>query len=151
MLKVAQSLDGRIATSTGDSQWISGHANLRWVHRVRAAFDAVLVGAGTARVDDPQLTVRHVQGRHPRRIVLDGNNNLSRHLALFQPGTGGSTLHVTATDPNAPGAARDVQNDHLTAWHMPGKDGHVDLPKMLARLGTACWGVPFRPVQSLLV
>ena len=151
MLKVAQSLDGRIATSTGDSQWISGHANLRWVHRVRAAFDAVLVGAGTARVDDPQLTVRHVQGRHPRRIVLDGKNSLPRHLALFQSGTGGSTLHVTASDPNAPGAAHDAQSDHLTVWQIPGRDGYVDLPTLLARLGTTRWGVPFRPVQSLLV
>ncbi|MCC7442504.1 MAG: RibD family protein [Bdellovibrionales bacterium] len=69
---LAQSLDGRIATHTGHSRWISNSANLLHVHRMRALVDAVLVGHGTAAKDRPQLTVRHVAGRNPARIVIAG-------------------------------------------------------------------------------
>ncbi len=76
-LKLAISLDGRIATATGESQWITGPAARRDVHGLRACHDAVLVGAGTARADDPSLTVRGLGVRHqPVRIVA------SRHLDL---------------------------------------------------------------------
>ncbi len=70
-LKTASSLDGRIATASGVSQWITGPAARRAVHRLRDQHDAVLVGAGTLRADDPQLTCRVKGGRHPVRIALD--------------------------------------------------------------------------------
>ncbi|HTL11327.1 MAG TPA: RibD family protein [Bdellovibrionota bacterium] len=69
---LAQSLDGRIATRTGHSRWISNSANLMHVHRLRALVDAVLVGRGTAERDRPQLTVRHVAGRNPGRVSVSG-------------------------------------------------------------------------------
>ena len=65
------SLDGRIATSTGDSRYINGTAALTHLHRLRALVDAVLVGAGTARIDDPRLSVRLCEGPSPARVVID--------------------------------------------------------------------------------
>jgi len=70
-LKFAQSLDGRIATRTGDSRWISSPGSLKLAHQLRAEHDADMVGINTALADDPQLTVRRVKGTNPYRIVLD--------------------------------------------------------------------------------
>ncbi len=67
----AQSLDGRIATRTGDSQWIGGQASLRFAHQLRAEHELILVGVGTVLADNPRLTVRLVEGRSPVRVILD--------------------------------------------------------------------------------
>ncbi|HZU71561.1 MAG TPA: bifunctional diaminohydroxyphosphoribosylaminopyrimidine deaminase/5-amino-6-(5-phosphoribosylamino)uracil reductase RibD [Acidimicrobiales bacterium] len=69
-LKMASTLDGRTAAADGSSRWITGDAARADVHRLRAQSDAVLVGAGTVRADDPELTVRLADGRSPRRVVL---------------------------------------------------------------------------------
>lgn len=70
VLKLAATLDGRTAAPDGSSRWITGEVARADVHRLRAESDAVLVGAGTVRADDPELTVRHVDGRQPLRVVL---------------------------------------------------------------------------------
>ncbi len=70
-LKAAVTLDGRMATHTGDSRWISNEASRKHAHRLRDRNDAIVVGVGTVLADDPALTVRHVKGRDPIRIVLD--------------------------------------------------------------------------------
>lgn len=74
--QLGQSLDGRIATPTGESRWINKDAALDHVHRVRAAVDAVVVGVGTVAADDPWLNVRRVPGRHPARVVIDPSGRM---------------------------------------------------------------------------
>ncbi len=74
--QLGQSLDGRIATPTGESRWINRDAALDHLHRLRAAADAVIVGVGTVIADDPLLNVRRVPGRNPARVVIDPNGRL---------------------------------------------------------------------------
>jgi len=84
LLKVASSLDGRIAASGGDSRWISGEASRRHAHRLRAQSNAVLVGAGTVLKDNPSLDVRHVSGRNPAVVVLDPDLRTSPRSRLLR-------------------------------------------------------------------
>lgn len=81
--QVGQSLDGRIATTTGHSHYISGPAGLAHLHRLRALVDAVVVGVGTGLADDPQLTVRHVAGPDPARVVIDPRGRLAPAARLL--------------------------------------------------------------------
>lgn len=93
ILKLAASLDGRTAAPDGSSQWITGDAARADAHRLRAESDAVLVGAGTVRADDPALTVRLVEGRDPRRVVLGTAPEGARvHPALEVEGDLGAIL-----------------------------------------------------------
>ena len=87
VLKLAATLDGRTAAPDGTSQWITGEPARRDAHRLRAESDAVIVGAGTVRADDPALTVRHVEGRDPLRVVLGRAPETARvHPALEMDG-----------------------------------------------------------------
>lgn len=94
--RLAQTLDGRIATRLGHSQWIGGAGDIRHTHRLRALCDAVVVGAGTVRADDPRLTTRQVPGPSPVRVVIDPGRRLGRDHGLFREGP--PTLLVTACD-----------------------------------------------------
>ncbi len=83
--KWAQSLDGKLATHRGDSQWISSAASRRLVHRLRSRVDAIIIGCGTALKDDPRLTAREVRvGRIAKRIVLDGDLRIKINSKLVQ-------------------------------------------------------------------
>lgn len=75
--QLGQSLDGRIATESGHSRYINGHVALCHLHRLRALVQAVVIGAGTARADDPQLTVRHCTGPSPARVVIDPRGTIA--------------------------------------------------------------------------
>jgi len=136
-LKLASSFDGRIATSTGDSQWITGPQARRAVHAMRARHDAVMVGAGTARADDPSLTVRDLGvSQQPVRVVV------SRHLDLPLMGQ----LARTATETPvwlchgpAPDAERARAWEGLGARLIPCalSDHHIDAADLLQQLGQA--------------
>lgn len=84
--QLGQSLDGRIALPSGESKYINGPAALDHLHRLRAAVDAVVIGAGTAITDDPLLTVRRVAGRNPVRVIIDPNGRVPEHLKCLNDG-----------------------------------------------------------------
>lgn len=87
MVKAALTLDGKMCTSGGDSKWITGERARRHVHRMRERSDAVLVGVGTVLADDPELTVRHVPGVHPLRIVVDTSLRTPETAKVCDTGT----------------------------------------------------------------
>jgi len=138
MLKLATTLDGRIATQGGESRWITGPQARRAVHAMRLCHDAVLVGSGTALADDPDLTVRDLgSGHQPVRIVIDST---LRHSADSRLGrTAGqnpvwmvhtAAAHAAARDAWAKAGARLIE--------APTRDGHVDLDaamRLLAQCG----------------
>jgi len=82
-LKVAQSIDGKIALNNYKSKWITGESSRKFVHQLRSVYDVVMIGKNTAKFDNPSLTVREVRGRTPYRIVIDRNSELPQNLKLF--------------------------------------------------------------------
>ena len=101
LAQLGQSLDGRIATPTGDSRWINGNNALDHVHRLRAHVDAVVVGAGTVLADNPFLTVRRVSGRNPARVVIDPNRRLDPASRVFA-GDGCRRLIICGNETDCP-------------------------------------------------
>jgi diaminohydroxyphosphoribosylaminopyrimidine deaminase/5-amino-6-(5-phosphoribosylamino)uracil reductase len=94
---LGQSLDGFIATPSGDSQFVTGDDNIVHLHRMRALSDAVVVGAGTVAADDPQLTVRHVPGPNPLKVIFDPARRLAQTYRVFTDDTG-PTLYVCSRE-----------------------------------------------------
>jgi riboflavin-specific deaminase-like protein len=125
--QLGQSMDGHIATASGDSYFVTGPANVRHLHRLRALCSAVVVGAGTVASDDPRLTVRQVEGDNPVRVVLDPNARLDPRRRLFADGAA-RTLVVYAQDVSAPppGAAEVL--------HVPVFGGRLRLDVLLREL-----------------
>ena len=103
--QIGQSLDGRIATASGHSHYINGPAAIVHLHRLRALVDAVIVGIGTVTADDPQLTVRRVEGPSPARVVIDPRGRIPRSAKLLAA-DGCRRVVVTR-----PGAASDLPSD----------------------------------------
>jgi 5-amino-6-(5-phosphoribosylamino)uracil reductase/diaminohydroxyphosphoribosylaminopyrimidine deaminase/5-amino-6-(5-phosphoribosylamino)uracil reductase len=131
----AQTLDGRVATATGESKWISCPDSLRFAHEMRAGHDAVIVGAGTVCKDDPRLTVRHVQGPSPLRVVVDSTLRTPPYAAVLADGAApGTVLAVTG---RAPVERREgALTSGATVLGLPsGLDGRVDLQALLEELG----------------
>src|SRR3954470_10262480 len=100
-LKLATSLDGRIATASGESQWITGERSREQVHRLRGQHHAVVVGIETALADDPELTVRlpGYAGPQPARVVLDSRQRLSPECKLVRTAREVPTYVVATTPP----------------------------------------------------
>lgn len=153
-LKTATTLDGQVATASGDSRWVTSPEARALVHRLRAEADAVLVGSGTARADDPALTVRDAplaDGQtQPLRVVLDRTGVLPPTLRLFTDGAA-PTLAVVAED-TEPAYADALRQSGGRVLGISERDGHLDLGALLDCLG-AGEGLPdgARPVQSVLI
>jgi diaminohydroxyphosphoribosylaminopyrimidine deaminase/5-amino-6-(5-phosphoribosylamino)uracil reductase len=131
-LKLATSLDGRIATAAGESRWITGPRARAAVHALRARVDAILVGSGTARADDPELTARRA-GRvvhAPLRVVLDSRLRTPPTARLFAGG--GAIALCAAAAPRARRRALEAQGVRVLV--VPGAPGALDLRRALARL-----------------
>jgi diaminohydroxyphosphoribosylaminopyrimidine deaminase/5-amino-6-(5-phosphoribosylamino)uracil reductase len=141
-LKLAASLDGRIATRTGASRWITGAPARRLVHRWRNEMDAVLVGAGTVIADDPALTCRMRGGRDPLRVVVDGRLRVPRGARVFSGDMAARTLLFTAKRSGAKIAILRRRGVEVVA--LPGRAGVFSLRDLLAELAR-------RGVSSVLV
>ncbi len=128
--KWAMTIDGKIATISGDSKYISSYDALKFVHRLRSEVDAVLVGGRTVIKDNPLLTVRHIEGeyKNPVRIILDTQNGLPEDLNVFKDRTTASTWVVTAYK-------RKYAFADVTIELEPDKNGHVPLTELMKKLG----------------
>jgi diaminohydroxyphosphoribosylaminopyrimidine deaminase / 5-amino-6-(5-phosphoribosylamino)uracil reductase len=130
----AQTLDGRLATLDGGSQWISAPDSLCYTHELRAAHDAVMVGAGTVARDDPRLTVRLAPGKSPLRVVVDSSLRTPLEAAVLAGGAARGT--VVAVNGRAPeGRCRRAESLGATVLRLPPEPaGGVDLGALLAGL-----------------
>ncbi len=136
-------LDGRIATRSGDSRWISSEASRALAHEVRAASDAILAGIGTVLRDDPALTARAPGARrHPRRVVLDSRLRIPPTARVLA--RDGTPVLVAATTRAPASARRALEAAGVEVLVADGRDGRVDLAVLLRELGR-------RGVLSLLV
>jgi diaminohydroxyphosphoribosylaminopyrimidine deaminase/5-amino-6-(5-phosphoribosylamino)uracil reductase len=141
--KWASTLDGKIATRTGDARWISGPQSRAWVHNLRDRVDAIMVGSGTAQADNPQLTVRltpeqrvyeRVPRQDPWRVVLATQGHLDEHLALLQPELAGNTCIIVGETCSLQ-RIRDLQERGLSVEQVAcNQQGQVDLAAALAAL-----------------
>jgi 3,4-dihydroxy 2-butanone 4-phosphate synthase/GTP cyclohydrolase II len=138
-LSYAQSLDGSLAARRGTPLRLSGKASMQLTHRLRAAHDAILVGIGTILADDPQLTVRLVDGAQPQPVILDSHLRISVQARVFQ----GSRLPWIATLPDAIADHQGSFNQAAiisAGAHVlpcpPDADGHVSLPDLLSHLAS---------------
>lgn len=140
ILKAGMSLDGKIATASGESQWITGEAARKQAHRLRADTDAVLVGIGTVLRDNPQLTARvtddplRTTGRQPLRIVVDSRLRIPLKAKVLQDQHRAHTL--IATTAAAPASKIKLLKDRgIDVLVLPKAGGHVNLSVLWARLG----------------
>jgi diaminohydroxyphosphoribosylaminopyrimidine deaminase / 5-amino-6-(5-phosphoribosylamino)uracil reductase len=127
--QLGQSLDGRIATNSGHSHYINGLESRVHLHRLRALVDAVVVGADTAAEDDPLLTVRHVTGRQPVRVILDPRARVPTTIRLMRD-PAAPTLHLIGTDAAPCGPV----GEHVSQLRLPLTDGGFPPAALLATL-----------------
>jgi diaminohydroxyphosphoribosylaminopyrimidine deaminase/5-amino-6-(5-phosphoribosylamino)uracil reductase len=130
---LGQSLDGFIATHTGESQFVTGRENILHLHRMRALCDAVVVGAGTVAADNPQLTTRHVAGPSPVRVIFDPSRGLTQDYRVFSDDSA-PTLYVCARSLVSAG---DTHFGLATIVPLDGADGVtvVELLRVLRERG----------------
>ncbi|MEB2345610.1 MAG: bifunctional diaminohydroxyphosphoribosylaminopyrimidine deaminase/5-amino-6-(5-phosphoribosylamino)uracil reductase RibD [Deltaproteobacteria bacterium] len=135
-LKLAASLDGRIATARGESRWITGPAARAWVHRLRARSDAILVGSATALADDPELSARRAGRvvRRPLRVLVDSRLRVPPRARLFREHAERTWVLCSAAAPARRRRALEACGARVLALR-PGRAGRPSLHAALARLG----------------
>jgi diaminohydroxyphosphoribosylaminopyrimidine deaminase / 5-amino-6-(5-phosphoribosylamino)uracil reductase len=143
-IKYAQTLDGRIATATGNSQWISSEASLKYAHRLRAEHDAILVGRGTVEKDNPELTVRLVRGRNPLRVIIDSELNISEKAKVLRNTSSAPTLIATVKTGADPRFKKLAALGAEIITVKADKKGNVDLKKLFKILAE-------RKISSVLI
>jgi len=132
VVKIAQTLDGRIATRSGDSRWITSFPVRRLVHRLRSQLDAVLVGWSTVRRDDPLLTVRHVRGRDPVKVILDSRLRTPLKARVWSTGR----TVVATCEGHEEHRLQRYRDRGAEIWEFPSDpSGRVDFKKCIRRLG----------------
>ncbi len=145
VLKCAATLDGQLATRTGDSKWITNKASRKYVHRLRHWVDAIVVGAGTIRADNPSLTTRleNFDGRDPLRVILDARLSTDPRAKVFtQPSRAGTLVAISPlADPER---CALFQRCGVELLVLPEKEGMIDLDCLVEALGQ-------RGVVSLLI
>ena len=135
-LKLAASLDGRIAAASGDSRWVTGPAARKHVHRLRNEVDAVLVGSGTVLADDPQLTCRLPGGRDPWRVVLDRRLRTPLTAKLVRHPRPEKTVLIAGND--VPAVRRKRLEDlGVQVWSFPVSRGRISFRRVLRKLARA--------------
>ncbi|MEW6127143.1 MAG: dihydrofolate reductase family protein [Acidobacteriota bacterium] len=147
-VKYASTLDGRIATRTGDSQWISCQETLTLAHQLRAEHDAIMVGVGTVLADNPRLNVRLVKGRDPLRVIVDGDLKIPLEANILSEDAAPGTLIATSpgADETRKAAIKELGAEVLTiGGEIPDViSSRVNLKQLLAELRR-------RQIQSVLV
>ncbi|GAC1443046.1 MAG: RibD family protein [Chloroflexota bacterium] len=141
-LKFAQTLDGRIATSSFHSRWISGQETQVYAHQLRAEHDAILVGVGTVVADNPLLTVRHSSGKNPRRVVIDSTLRTPIEASVLDKATGSAMFAVGEEAARTRGSIFEEAGAEIVV--VPLLDGQIDLRIVLEALA-------YRNVHSVLV
>jgi diaminohydroxyphosphoribosylaminopyrimidine deaminase/5-amino-6-(5-phosphoribosylamino)uracil reductase len=143
-LKFAQTLDGRIATTTGSSQWISSEPSLKVAHKLRSIHDAILVGIGTVLADNPRLTVRLVRGRSPTRVIVDSKLRTPLDSKVLQEQNLAPTIIATTPRPNEEKKVLLEKKGIEIVEVSKDEKGQVDLNDLLLKLGK-------RGITSVLV
>jgi diaminohydroxyphosphoribosylaminopyrimidine deaminase / 5-amino-6-(5-phosphoribosylamino)uracil reductase len=135
-VKVAESLDGRIATRTGDSHWITSDRSRNWSHRIRRHYDGIMVGVNTVLRDDPKLDAWY-SDKHPIKIIVDSQLSTPEKASVFQ-GKAGTVLVTLPVDPGQTTENRKILGQKAKILEVKGKEGQInlkDMLKKLARLG----------------
>lgn len=133
LLKAGMSLDGKTATSSGESKWITSEESRLDARRLRAEFAAVLCGVGTVRADDPMLTPRSLNAKNPVRVVVDSNLSIPRDSKIVASARAIPTIVATASGDDA----RELEAAGISIVRVPGADGRVDLAALMRELGRA--------------
>lgn len=133
VLKTAMTLDGKIATRTGASKWVTGEAARAHGHSLRHRYRAIMVGSGTVLADDPLLTCRIENGRDPLRVVCDSRLRTPLDAQIVQTARETPTLIATCETDSA--RIAPYENSGCRVWSLPERDGHVDLSALMQRLG----------------